>query len=143
MIILDTTVLVYAIGEEHRLKQPSLQLLDVVSSGRLPASTTIEVIQEFAHVRARRGRDRLEAVADARRYVRMLAPLLSPDEGALDTGLELFAQGELGGFDAVLAATAIREGATLVSADRAFGGIDGLRHVDPASPSFLDDLGVA
>ncbi len=142
MIVLDTTVLVYAIGEEHRLKAPSLRLLDEVSSGRVPATTTIEVIQEFTHVRARRGRARSDAVGHARRYVRMLTPLVSPDEVVLGEGLELYADGKLGCFDAVLAAVARREGATLVSADSAFAQVDGLRHLDPASPSFFDDLGI-
>ena len=143
MIVVDTTVLVYAIGDEHPLKQPSLRLLDAVSSGRVAATTTVEVIQEFSHVHARRGRSRGEAVRHARRYMRILAPLISPDPEVLDAGLDLYVHGKLGCFDAVLAATARREGATLVSADGAFGAVDGLRHLDPASPSFLDDLGIA
>lgn len=142
MIVLDTTVLVYAVGEDHRLKKPSLGLLDRVSRGDVPATTTLEVIQEFAHVRARRGRSRSDAVGHARRYVRILKPLLAPDEAALDVGLALYEDGKLGCFDAVLAATTMRDGATLVSADGAFGGVDGLRHLDLASPSFFDDLGI-
>jgi uncharacterized protein len=142
VIILDTTVLVYAVGAEHALKDPSLRLLDAVSSGRAPATTTIEVIQEFAHVRARRGRPRADAVEHARKYMRMLSPLLSPDDDVLQRGLDLFTKHQLGCFDAVLAATALREDAALVSADRTFADVDGLRYLDPASPAFFADLGL-
>lgn len=46
----------------------------------------------------------------------------------------------LGAFDAVLAAVAIeRRADALISSDRAFGVVEGLRWVDPASPE-LDAL---
>ena len=54
--------------------------------------------------------------------------------------MDLFvADDQLGAFDAVLAATVIeREHLTaLVSADRAFGSIPGLVHVDPNDPDAL------
>jgi len=51
-------------------------------------------------------------------------------------GLRLFEEHrELGSVDAVLAAAALDTGAkALVSADRAFGVVPGLVHVDPTSP---------
>lgn len=53
------------------------------------------------------------------------------DRLALDRGLDLLEVTEgLGTFDAVLAATAIEaEASSLVSADRAFSRVDGLRHL--------------
>ena len=93
---------------------------------------------------ARRRRPRGQAVAHARAYVRILSPLLESTGDDLLAGLDLFeASPRLGAFDAVLAATVVREGAALVSADHAFAEIDGLRHLDPASPTFLDDLGIS
>ena len=61
----------------------------------------------------------------------------TPDD--LDRGLELFEQyPALGAFDAVLAAVAMeRRAQALVSADRAFASIPGLRLVDPATPAIL------
>jgi predicted nucleic acid-binding protein len=55
----------------------------------------------------------------------------------IDRALDLFeAHSELGAFDAVLAAVAIgREAEALVSADRAFGLVPGLRWIDPATPA--------
>ena len=56
MIVLDTTVLVYAKGAEHPLRDPCRQLVAAIAEGALQATTSVEVIQELVHVRAcRRG----------------------------------------------------------------------------------------
>ncbi|AGL26143.1 hypothetical protein J113_04715 [Mycobacterium tuberculosis CAS/NITR204] len=62
MIVLDTTVLVYAKGAEHPLRDPCRDLVAAIADERIAATTTAEVIQEFVHVRARR-RDRSDAAA--------------------------------------------------------------------------------
>ena len=66
MIVLDTTVLVYATGSDHPLREPCRRLVDAVANGVLTARTTVELIQELMHVRARRVGDRHEP---ARRVV--------------------------------------------------------------------------
>ena len=138
MIILDTTVLVYSVGEDHRLREPCRDLLSAVSAG-LDATTTPEVIQEFLHVRSRR-RSRSDATTLAEHFVRLLAPLTVIDERALAEGIETFRTNDrLGAFDAVLASVARRAGASLASADRAFGAVSGLSWLDPAHPNFLAD----
>ena len=142
MILLDTTVVVYAHGVEHRLTAPCDAVLAGAARGHLDATTTVEVVQEFAHVHARRGRTREAAVGHARDLRQLLSPLVAATEDDLAAGLDVYERGTLGCFDAVLAATAMRLGATLVSADRAFAGIDGLAHLDPGSPTFLADLGI-
>ena len=140
MILIDTTVLVYATGTEHPLRAPSRNLLARVQEGALRASTTIEVIQELAHVRSRRT-SRTEAASVARAFAAGLGPLVQVDEDDLVEGLSLYARDQsLGAFDAVLAATALRRGWTLGSADRAFRAVPGLVYLDPGSPSFEQDL---
>lgn len=136
MIVLDTTVLVYAKGADHPLRDPCRRILEAVAEGRCIATTTSEVIQEFVHVRARR-RDRSEAVELGLAYAELLGPLIAPDGAALRAGLELYRRHpELDAFDAVLAATAMAAGAeALVSADRAYSVVGGLRHLDPADPA--------
>ena len=133
MIVLDTTVLVYAVGDDHALRDPARSLLAAAADGSLRATTTPEAIQEFAHVRARR-RDRADAAALAEGYADLLSPLLEVGEADLREGLRLFERSDtLGAFDAVLAAVALRAGATtLVSADRAFADVRGLRFADLA-----------
>jgi len=137
VIVLDTTVLAYAVGTEHPLREPSRRLLKALGEGTVTASTTVDVIQEFAHGYARR-RPRADAAAQARRYATLLAPLLSPTEADLAAGLQLFEKQErLDAFDAVLAATTIaHEAKALVSADRAFASVRRLPFVELGSPEF-------
>jgi predicted nucleic acid-binding protein len=143
VILVDTTILVYAVGTDHHLRAPCRAFLEGVRDGRVRACTTVEVVQEFTHVRSRR-RPRAEAAARAREYALGFSPLVLPDEDDLARGLEIFeATASLGPFDAVLAAVALRRRWALASADQSFGDVDGLRHLDPSSPAFLDDLDAA
>lgn len=132
MIVLDTTVLVYAKGTDHPLRNPCRELLQAIADGHLAATTTVEVVQEFVHVRARR-RGRADAAALGRDYAELLSPLLSVTSDDLARGLTWYEQSEqLGAFDAVLAAAAAAAGArAVVSADAAFGEVDGIAHVAP------------
>ncbi len=120
MILLDTTVLVYAVGADHRLRTPARRLITSIGVGRVAATTTPEVIQEFTHVRARR-EGRGEAAALSREFVTLLTPLTTVTPTDLTAGLEVFERApSLGCFDAVLVAVARRLAAPLVSADRRF-----------------------
>jgi predicted nucleic acid-binding protein len=139
VIILDTTVLAYAVGKEHPLREPCRRLLAAHASGAIEATTTVEVLQQFAYVRARR-RSREDAVNLTRLYVVALGPIVTTT-AELDAGLTLFGQHpELGAFDAVLAAVALSRGAeALVSAVRAFASVPELAWIDPAT-SAIDRL---
>jgi predicted nucleic acid-binding protein len=139
VILLDTTVLSYAVGDEHYLRDPCRRLLKAHANGLLRATTTIEVIQEFAHVRARR-RSRADAASRARQYAAAFVLLVTRAED-LDLGLALYVRYQpLGAFDAVLAAVALNQQVdALVSADRCFGDVPHLPWIDPATPA-LDHL---
>lgn len=134
MIVLDTTVLVYAVGTEHPMRDPCRRIIGVITEGRIAATTIIEVIQEFVHVVARRA-DRRLAVTAGRRYAALLAPLLVATSDDLEQAFSLYERHqELGAFDALVAAAAMRSDAeALVSADRHFGAVRGLRWVDPGA----------
>lgn len=142
MIVLDTTVLVYAVGQEHPLRKPCRRLIEAVSRGQIEAATTVEVIQEFTHVRARR-RNRVDAVEVATAYAEMFAPLLGVTTADLHSGLRLYRDTpRLGAFDAVLAAAALAAHAdALVSADAAFAEVRSLEHVTPDAASVHRLLG--
>lgn len=132
MIVLDTTVLVYATGRASEYREPCRRLLVAVADGTLAATTTVEVVQEFVHVRSRRqGRDDAAALGQA--YATLLAPLLPVDGGDLERGLELYRRlDRLGAVDAVLAAAALgRQASALVSADGGFSAVPGLTAVVP------------
>ena len=140
MIFLDTTVLVYAVGDEHPLRGPATSIIAAIGDGRLAATTTVEVLQEFAHVRARR-RSRPDAAAVCRDLITLLTPLTPVTAADLSSGLDLFERhAEIGCFDAVLAAVARRTGATLVSADRGFASVlgDGFRDLAEAANGSTD-----
>lgn len=130
-----------AVGADHGLRDAARRLVDAVASRALEATTTPEVIQEFAHIRARR-HGRGDAAGLARRYAELLSPLLVVEPDHLERGLRLFEQHpELGAFDAVLAATALaHEAQALVSADADFRVVPGLRHVAPDTSAFEELL---
>ena len=132
MIVLDTTVLAYAVGADHPLRAPCQRLVSAIADGEILATTTIEVIQKFTHVRARR-RDRKDAAQLARDYIELLSPLLIVEESDLREGLRLFEETSgIGAFDAVLAAAAHAAGAAaLVSAYAGFSAIAYIPHVIP------------
>ena len=137
MIVLDTTVLVYAKGQEHPLRGPCRTLVEAIAAGAVQATTTPEVIQEFVHVRARR-RNRRDAAQLGKSFAELLAPLLTVGEEQLGAGLELFERHPaLGAFDAVLAGVAIVSSAdALVSADTTFAHVPTLSHLVPGTAEF-------
>jgi hypothetical protein len=143
VILLDTTVLVYALGREHPYRDPCRELIEAVATGKVSATTTVEAIQEFVHVRARR-RDRAEAAELGRDYASLLSPLVQAGGDDLRDGLTLFERGSvIGAFDSVLAATSINAGIrALVSADTAFAEVPACKHVLPDSEGVRALLGV-
>lgn len=120
-IVLDTNVLAYAVGGEHPLREPARAIIRAITDGRLRATTTPQVIQEYAYVAART-RDRDVAAQSALDFATLLHPLLVGDHDDLETGLQWWvATPSLGSFDAVLAATVARRAPNrpLVTADSA------------------------
>jgi predicted nucleic acid-binding protein len=137
VIVLDTTVLVYALGVEHPLREPSRRLVEAIAAGRVEATTTSEVIQEFVHIRARR-QGRVDAAKAGRNFADLLAPLLVMPAELVEAGLRIFERStSLGAFDSFLAAAAIASDAdALVSADQAFSSVARLAHVVPGTNEF-------
>jgi uncharacterized protein len=140
VILLDTSVLAYAVGAEHLFREPSRRIVEAIRSGAVEATTTAGVIQRFVGVRSRR-RPRGDAVSVGRDFATLLSPLVSVESRDLDLGLRIFERsGQLGPFDAVLAAVAInRDADALVSSDRGFRGVRYLRYIDIGGPE-LDEL---
>lgn len=135
MILLDTNILAYAAGDEHPLREPSQRIFAAIIAGQLRATTSVEVIQEFLHVSARR-RDRGYASAAARDFISLLAPLALPETSDAEIAVTIFeSRPRLDAADALLAAMSLRlDVDALVTADRAFLEIPELRVLDPRSP---------
>lgn len=136
--LLDTAVFVYAVGGEHRYREPCRALLDRVGDGDLTASISVELVQEFTHVQLRRGGDRAGALRLSA-IVAHTGRLIAFEPGDVPTMLDLLGRHpRLDSRDAVFAATALNRGLeAIVSPDRAFDGIDGLRRLDPVDAAAL------
>jgi predicted nucleic acid-binding protein len=133
-IAFDTNVAIYARSDDtgSPFRASCRRLLELAAQGAFQAEASVEFVQEFVHVRTRLLGDRLAAAAEAVDLARAFT--LHPVE-MVDVlrALDLFtAVPGLDALDAVHAATALRHGAeAIVTADRAFDRVPGLRRVDP------------
>lgn len=140
MILVDANVLVYALGGEHRLQAVARDTLELAPT--VPLRVTPRALEEFAHAFARRGRSRSSAVELVGEWSASLGPVEHASEEDIAEAFALWAQHPgLQTADALLAATAMRHDAQLLSADRAFADVTGLRYVDLADPDLAERLG--
>lgn len=127
----DTGVFLYATGAEHRYRAPCREIVQLAADGRLLGEASVELVQEYVHVRARRSGERGDAVRGGR-YVSQLCRLhaLEPDD--LSLGASLFELSPRLQMRDAVAATALNRGVHLIlSPDRAFDEVAGLERVDP------------
>lgn len=129
-LFVDSTVLVYAVGDEHPLREPCRRVVDDVGHGAVQMHASVEAIQELVFHRMRRV-ERPAAVQQGRTAARLC--VLHPiDRDVIATMLDLVETTSLRGRDAVHAACALKAGFTrIVSADTDFDGVPGLERVDP------------
>lgn len=136
----DTNVFVYAVGQEHPYREPCRRIVELARTRRLHGEASAEMVQEFAHVRARRT-SRAQAAGDARSVVGLcrLHPL---GDRELDAALRLFErQPALSMRDAIHCATATLQGIdAILSVDRDLDGIEGLERIDPADTPAVEAL---
>lgn len=59
LLFIDTNIFIYAAGDSHPHKTPSLRILEQIASGRIKALTSAEVLQEILY--------RYSAIKDAER----------------------------------------------------------------------------
>lgn len=130
-VYFDTNVFLYAIGAEHRYREPCRALVGALGGGTLRAETSIETIQEIVHHRLRRGDP--DATEQGRRAADLCAAVHAFDRELAMASLELIDRyPTLPTRDAVHAATALAGGVRLVvSADRDFDAVEGLERIDP------------
>lgn len=128
----DTSIFVYARGREHPFREPCRTLIRLAEEGVLAGEASLELIQEYAHLLRRRGMGGVEVGKQAR-DVAALCLLHEVSEADVDLALNLVAtHPRIQVRDGVHAATALRRGIPVVlSADRGFDGIHGLRRLDP------------
>lgn len=123
---------VYARGGDHPHRSPSRAVLEAARDGRIDATTSAEVVQEILHVCGRERTRRPAGLAIAREILEAFDPVLSIDARDVHAAVELW-QGtpDVDARDALHGAVCLRHGLDLISTDRAFDRIPGIRRFDP------------
>jgi uncharacterized protein len=137
----DTSIFVYALGREHRYREPCREIVRKAAAGDLQGEASGDLLQELMHQRARRTGDRREA-AEAARRVAKLAWWHPLEPNDVQRGIDLFENYDnLDARDAVFAALALNRGIdAILATDRAFDEIDGLERIDPTDKRGLKTL---
>ncbi len=130
--LVDTAIFVYARGRDHPYRSACRSLVDRAASRRPRFDASVEMVQEYLHLVLRRGGPRDDALAEAHE-VASVCELHPFDTEVLARVTALLGEYPfLGERDAVHAATALEHGIDVVlSTDRVFDRIAGLRRLDP------------
>jgi predicted nucleic acid-binding protein len=127
----DSSVLLLASGAAHPGRVGAVAFLEGASRRGDAIHLSVEAIQEVAFHRLRRGVPRGTTLDEIER-LRAAAVVHPFDEEVLARALLLMRATHLRGRDAVHAATAILAGfGEIVSSDRDFDSVPGLRRIDP------------
>jgi uncharacterized protein len=140
-VLLDTNVILYALGGPHPYAEPCRRIVTLAGEGSLSPEAPVDLVQEILHHRARRLGDRRRAAADALAAA-TLCRLHAVDAQDTQLAAELFASTRLlSARDAVFAAVGVRhELATILSADTHFDELTVLRRIDPADAEAIARL---
>lgn len=132
---------VYAVGADHPLRNPCREIVRRAGTRNLRGEASVDVLQEFAHQRMRRTGDRAEAVRSAR-AIAGLCRLHETTPAVALAALDVLATNDrLTARDATFVALAAALGiAVILTPDKDFDGLDGLRRVDPADTETLAAL---
>lgn len=139
--LFDTNVFVYQLGAAHPYREPCRTIVARQAAGELAGEASATMVQEVVWQRLRQTGDR-DAAAQTGRDVAALCRLHDFTAADMARSIELFESHDgLDAFDAQLAATALgREIALVLTADRGFDGIAGLRRVDPLDAQAVASL---
>ena len=126
----DTSVFLLAAGADHPLQADAKGFLQHSRQTEATLNISVEALQEFSFHRLRRV-DRSQALEESEALARSV--VLHPfDQDTMLRAFELMRTTPLRGKDAVHAATALLAGfSEIVSCDRDFDHVPGLRRVDP------------
>lgn len=128
----DTSVIMYAAGSDHALKAPCQRVLERVADGELDAVISVEVVQEIIHRFAaiRRPAQGASIASDA---MDLFAPVLPITHATVRRMPELIAlYSALAARDLLHVAACQQEGIEeIISTDRGFEAVVGLRRIDP------------
>lgn len=132
-VLVDANVFIYALGADHPYREACRDVVAALARREIQAETSVEILQEVAHVRRRRKGAR-DATARAREILAWDLPVHEFDVDDFERALGLIERDDsLPVRDAVHAAMALnREIEAVLSTDRDFDRIDGVARIDPA-----------
>ncbi len=134
---IDANPIVYS-ATEGPARDSCLRVLAAVAAGEADGRTSSAVLEEAWHVSLRQYRGELDGVV--RSALTIFAPLVPVTERSFEAalGLELSA---LGANDRLHVGTCMVEGIeTVLTADRAFDSVPGIRRVDPFDADAVEAL---
>jgi predicted nucleic acid-binding protein len=124
----DANAIVYS-ASEGSARRNCLRVLGEISTGDADGRTSAAVLEEVWHVAGRGRRERGAGIVQA--ALEIFSPLLPVNEEALVHALSM-PESKLGPNDRLHVGTcANHEIEVVLSADRAFDGVKGIRRVDP------------
>jgi predicted nucleic acid-binding protein len=129
---IDSNIPMYAVGADHPFKGPCIALLRVVASGMLAAVTSVEVLQELLHRYTALGQ-REQAVRVVQSFMETVPDILPVTKEDVTAALALrLAHPTLQTRDVMHLATMRQNGIrVIITADRHFDTVPGIRRVDP------------
>ena len=131
----DANIVVYAAADDPR-SAACREIIEAIATADPPALTSTSVLEEIWHLELRSGRSGLAGAA--RRAYALFSPLLPVTDEIVERALALDAPPSVGSNDRIHAATCLENRIrTILTGDKGFDHIRGLRRVDP-----LDDRAV-
>jgi uncharacterized protein len=125
--LIDTNVIVYALGKSHPLKENSRRILADVATGSLEATVDVETLQEILHLYSSRWERKKGFETVDNLLVLIPRPVAIQREDIEEAGKLMAQYSFLGARDAIHAAVLITHGLEgIITADRVFGRIRNL-----------------
>ncbi len=141
-LFIDTAVIMYAAGGEHRLKQPCSEILTRVAGNELSGVISAEVIQEIAHrfVHAGQGARAAQLASHALDLFGPVIPIGQSVVARLPGLINRYPK--LQARDLIHVATCLDEQIeAIVTPDRAFDAVAELQRIDPTDTAALNRHG--
>lgn len=127
---IDTNVFIYSVATDSPYQAGAVETMEALGAGRASAATSVSVIEELWHQEMSGRLPGLDGVADS--VFTLMRPVLAVTDEIVEAALALRA-GRLGANDRIHVATCLAAGIpAILTADRGFDGVPGLRRVDPA-----------
>ena len=128
MRLIDTNVVVYAVGKSHPLRESSRRILSEIAAGALQATVDVETLQEILHLYSSRNERRkgFETLDD---LLVLFPNPVAVDRDEVEAARDLMRQYSfLGARDAIHAAVVQTHNLDgIVTADKVFERIKGIR----------------